>query len=101
MESMSTATTNSLTEIIGRSFELRADQMSPDVAQFFLSIELADEDKNRLNALAEKARQGALTEEEQAELEEYRCGGRIVELMKLKARIALDECQSNRRAPDG
>jgi len=98
---MSTATTNNLTEIIGRSLELRADRMSPDVVQFFLSIELTDEDKNRLNDLAEKARQGILSEAEQAELEEYRRGGRVVELMKLKARIALSERQSERRAPDG
>ena len=63
--------------------------MTPEVAQFFLQLELPDEDKTRLEELATKARQGSLSPVDQADLDEFRRLGRLVELMKLKARKSL------------
>ncbi len=63
--------------------------MSPAVAEFILSIKLAENDRQRLQELAAKARQGALSEAEEGALDEYRRAGRLMEMMKLKARIAL------------
>jgi hypothetical protein len=83
------ASTNQ-TAILGRSFDLGVDQMSPETAQFILSMKLADDDRQRLEELAAKARRGNLTEADDAELEEYRRAGRMMEMMKLKARIVLD-----------
>ncbi|MCI0357549.1 MAG: hypothetical protein L0211_03570 [Planctomycetaceae bacterium] len=63
--------------------------MTPDVAQFFLQLELPAEDRAKLDELAEKARHGTLSPSDQADLDEFRRLGRLVELMKLKARKAL------------
>lgn len=63
--------------------------MSPEVARYFLDLQLSDTDRRDLDALAEKAQQGTLTPAEQADLDEYRRVGRLVELMKVKAQVAL------------
>jgi hypothetical protein len=86
---MSTATipTNQA-EIFARSLTER-EPIPSDVARFFLNLELAESDRLRLNELAEKARSGTLNSVETQDLEEYRRLGRLVELMKLKAQVAL------------
>lgn len=84
------ASTNQ-TEILSRSFDLHGDRMSPDAAQFIMSIELDEQDRQRLDELAEKARQGSLSEAEETDLEEYRRAGRLMEMMKLKARMVLKD----------
>jgi hypothetical protein len=76
------------TDIFARSLD-RHESIPRDVARFFLELELADNDRLRLNELAGKAQAGTLSAGEQAELDEYRRVGRLVELMKLKARFAL------------
>lgn len=76
-------------EIFRRVLEHQSGAMTPEVAQFFLQLELPDEDRVRLADLAEKARQGALSPVDQADLDEFRRLGRLVELMKLKARKAI------------
>jgi hypothetical protein len=77
------------TAILARSFDLGVNRMSPEVAEFILSMELAEDDRQRLQDLAAKARQGSLSEADEAALEEYRRAGRLMEMMKLKARIVL------------
>ena len=62
--------------------------MAPEVAKFLLDLQLSDDDRRGLDALAEKARLGTLSAVEQADLEEYRRVGRLVELLKVKARVA-------------
>lgn len=76
-------------EIFARTVEHHAEQLPPDIARFFLELELTADDQARLNELADKAREGSLTEIERQDLDEYRRAGRLVELMKLKARHAL------------
>ena len=85
---MSTVAANQ-NDIFARSLEVRADRLSPDVARFFLELELSPDDRDRLDELADRARRGELSEADQRDLEEYRRVGRLVELMKLKARAAL------------
>jgi hypothetical protein len=75
-------------EIFARSLGQR-EPLPSDVAHFFLQLDLSDNDQLRLNELAEKARAGILTANEQQDLDEYRRIGRLVELMKLKAQDAL------------
>jgi hypothetical protein len=87
---MSTATSPATqAEIFSRALDQRGSVLPPDVARFFLDLELSPEDRTRLDELATKARHGNLTKEEAHDLEEYRRLGRLVELMKLKARMAL------------
>ena len=76
-------------EIFRRVLELQSAAMTPEVAQFFLQLELPEEDRTKLDDLAAKARQGALSPTDQVDLDEFRRLGRLVELMKLKARKAL------------
>ena len=87
---MSTAIANNQAEIIGRAIDSRADELSAEVANFILSLNLAAEDERRMNELAVLARQGQLASAEESELEEFRRCGRLMEILKLKARKALD-----------
>ena len=83
-----TATINQA-DILGRALELRRSDLSPEVAQFLLAIELSPEDRQHLDLLAERARRGTLSEQEEIDLEEFRRAGRLVEFLKLRARQAL------------
>jgi hypothetical protein len=87
---MSTASsTINQVEVLARSIDRDGARMSPEVARYFLDLQLSDSDRRTLDILAEKSRQGALTPAEQADLGEYRRVGRLVELMKVKAQVAL------------
>lgn len=76
-------------EILARTFDRKGSPMAPDVAKYLLDLELSDEDRQALDGLAEKARFGTLTPAEQVDLDEFRRVGRLVELMKVKARVAM------------
>ena len=77
-------------EIFGRAIDCHADGLLPDVARFILQLKLHESDERRMNELAEKARQGLLSEAEEGDLEEFRRCGRLMELLKLKSRTVLD-----------
>lgn len=66
----------------------RAD-LSPEAARSILKLEFDDEDRARMHALAAKAQRGELTDAEEAELESYRGVGRLLDLMRSKARRSL------------
>jgi hypothetical protein len=76
-------------EVLARSIDHAAAPMSAEVARYFLDLQLSDTDRQALDQLAEKARSGVLSPAEQADLDEYRRVGRLVELMKVKAQVAL------------
>ena len=76
-------------EVLARSIDRAGTKMAPEVARFFMDLQLSDEDRRTLETLAEKARLGTLTPAEQADLDEYRRVGRLVELMKVKAQVAM------------
>ena len=76
-------------EVLARSIDRAGTQMAPEVARFFLDLELSDADRLALDALAEKSRLATLTPAEQADLDEYRRVGRLVELIKVKAKVVM------------
>jgi hypothetical protein len=86
---MATDTLPNPADILSRAID--RDGLSKEVARFLLSLKLADEDVQRLNQLAERAREGSLTAAEQQALDEYRRCGRLVEILQLKARLALQK----------
>ncbi len=89
---MSTASSSiNQLEVLARSIDRTGTKMSPEVARYFLDLQLSQADRSTLDALAEKSRQGTLTTAEQGELDEYRRVGRLVELMKVKAQVALQQ----------
>jgi hypothetical protein len=76
--------------IFARALMATPREMSPELAAYLVAIELDPEDAKRANELADKVRAGALTEEEESELDEYRRIGRLIETLKLRARTFLD-----------
>jgi hypothetical protein len=75
-------------DILGRL--LGPAEMPPEAARFLVGLELCPSDRELLNQLAEKARQGTLSSTEERDLEEFRRVGRLVEVLKLKARKSLE-----------
>ena len=82
---------NTQTAILSRAFQPDAGSLSVDAAQSILAVQLSDEDQQRLRQLSDLARDGTLDEQQEAELEDYRHVGRLLELLRSKARISLQE----------
>ena len=76
-------------EIMTRAIDRRPEGLPIDAARYFLSLKLDERDEARANELAEKARQGSLSGAEELELDEYRRCLRFMDIIKLKARLAL------------
>jgi len=81
-------TANTEAAILARLIQAR-DSMSPDVAKYLLSIDFDADDTERMNLLAERAREGRLTVEEAAELDSYLHVGSLLSIMQSKARRHL------------
>lgn len=56
-----------------------------------LSFQLPAEDRDTVNALAAKAREGSLTPDERSTLDEYERITALLELMQSKARLSLKQ----------
>jgi uncharacterized protein YnzC (UPF0291/DUF896 family) len=84
-----TATTGCGVEILARVIQPAEAGLSLDAARSILELRLAPADCDRVNLLAAKARQGTLTTEERAELNEYEHVTALLELMQSKARRSL------------
>lgn len=76
-------------DILSRAFDKQPEGLTTDAARYFLSLALAADDETRVNALAEKARQGILTPAEEHDLEEYRRCLRFMDMIKLRSRLVL------------
>jgi hypothetical protein len=63
--------------------------LEPEAARFFLKAQFTEEDRERMNQLAAKARSGSLTDQEAVELENFMQLGCFLDLMKSKARRSL------------
>jgi hypothetical protein len=86
---------NSEAAIFSRAVSPENANLSTDAASSILQITFPTADVKRMNRLAEKARAGALSETEAGELENYRHVGRLLEVLKSKARLSL---RKSRRA---
>ena len=75
--------------ILSRAFAHENATLSVAAAQSILAIELSEFDRQESKRLAELAQQGMLSPTDKAELDAYRHVGRLIELMKSKARISL------------
>lgn len=76
-------------EILTRVIEPEVPGMTPDAARSVLALGFAPSDLDRINALAEKARQGILSSDEQSELDSYERVGHLLALLQAKARSSL------------
>jgi hypothetical protein len=86
---MAQSTINTQTTILDRALAGASSEMTPETARFLLSLQLDPSDDRRANELAQKARDGRLTPDEQTEIDEYRRIGRVIEMLKLKAMAVL------------
>ena len=91
---MSPIVANSEAAILSRTIRPEQGDLSADAAKSFLSLSLPDSDQRRAQDLSAKASDGALTQPEELELDNYRAVGRLLELMKSKARLSLQKIQA-------
>ena len=60
-----------------------------DAARFFLSLDFSEADQTRIDELSAKAREGTMTDEERAELNDFIHLGDFLALIQSKARRSL------------
>ena len=76
-------------EILTRVISPEDPWFDRKVAEAILTIGFKGTDRQRLDVLAKKARQGTLTSEEKAEAESYERVGHFISLLKSKARGSI------------
>jgi hypothetical protein len=62
---------------------------SVELSQHLLSVTVSDEERVRMKHLSERARQGSLTDDEQAELDEMLVASNVLMILQAKARSSL------------
>jgi hypothetical protein len=75
--------------IVGRIVDPQRQGFSPEAVQSILSLDFASEDQDRMQCLAEKAREGSLTPDEQSEAEDYERVAHFLGVLHSKARVSL------------
>lgn len=81
-------------EILSRLFDVPPQELSREFAQFVLRVQFGGEDNDRMRELSQKARDGELTEAEQAEINSYERVGHVLGILKAKARVRELNCVS-------
>jgi hypothetical protein len=81
---------NSEAAIWARLMRAQKDKLPSEAAEFLLSIDFEEGDRQRMLHLAERSETGALTAEEQAEFDGYLHIGNLLAVMQSKARLALN-----------
>ena len=77
---------NTEVAILGRVFEAEKGGLSPAVAQSWLNLRLPEADEERLRELSARAKKEELSGSEAELLENYLHVGRLLDLMRSKAR---------------
>ncbi len=86
---MQTATTAIEAAIWSRIIQPEKNGLSPEAARSFLELRFSEQDLSHMNELAQKNREGLLSEAERQELEGYVKVGDVLALLHLKARKSL------------
>jgi len=75
--------------VFSRIFEPEKPNLSPEAARSILQLDFKSDDRDHMNALAAKARQGTLTKQENEDLDTYIQVGHLLAIMQSKARQSL------------
>lgn len=75
--------------IWARLIRAQMEELSSDAAEFLLSIDFEERDRQTMLELAERSEAGILIAEEQAEFDSYLHIGNFLAVMQSKARLAL------------
>ena len=86
---MSAISPNSEAAILGRVFQPHVGGWPRPAAEAILGMQFDEADRARMSELLERAKAGELSAAEADELEHYRHIGRLLELMKARARHSL------------
>lgn len=86
---MPTAVASNESVILSRVLRPERGDLPQETARWLLGVDFDPADRERITALYEKAREGALSETEDAELEDYGDVGRMLEMLRAKARASL------------
>lgn len=78
----------------GRLLDPVKADLSPGAAQYILNLKFPQSDIDRMQALAEKAREGSLTLEEHIEMDNYEQAGHVLSLLKSKVRKSLKKIRA-------
>jgi len=79
----------SFAEVWERTVQPGQGDLPPEAARYFLNLQFARADRERMNELAVKARAGTLSSDEETELDNYMQMGWFLDLVKSKARLSL------------
>jgi hypothetical protein len=86
---MPTENTNGESNLWARIIQPDNNGLPAAAARALLELRFSEQDKARMSELAEKNKEGHLTEEERGELENYVRVGDVLSLIHLKARKSL------------
>ncbi len=89
MSAVTTLEETSAVAILGRVLRTEGELLSPEAARSILTLTFSPADRQRMEDLAEKARQGTLTEAEAVAIDNYERAGHVISLLKSMARQAL------------
>lgn len=81
-------------QILVRIVSPQTPALSAEGAKELLTLDFPNEDRQRMDELADKAREGRLTSEEESECESYERVGHFLSLLHSRARIALRQASS-------
>lgn len=83
--------------ILSRVLEPDKPSLSPQAARDILALDFSPADKQQMRQLSAKAREGTLTPDERAAIDNYERVGHLINIMQSKARRSL----KNRRGTNG
>jgi len=75
--------------ILQRMIDPESETLDPSLARHILTLDFKPADHERMDDLAAKAQESALTEDEKTELESYLNIGHFLALLQSKARLSL------------
>ena len=82
-------TPNTEAAILARMIQSDERELTPDAAQYLLSMKLPALDEDRVNELSARVQRGLLTEAESQELDSYLHIGSLLAVLQSKARRLL------------
>ena len=79
---------NTEAAILARLIQSRTE-MDSHIARYLLSLDFEPEEVDRMNLLAERAREGGLSADEELELDSYLHVGNLLTIMQSRSRVYM------------
>ncbi|MFO1440937.1 MAG: hypothetical protein U1F81_21645 [Verrucomicrobiaceae bacterium] len=72
-------------------------RMTPALARELMQLQFSPADMRRVGRLLQASKEGALSVDDEAELESYRTAGRLVDLLRIQARRSMKTTSRSRK----